>query len=257
MAEVTRPTDDPAAPAAGEDEAQLRRFERNCKELESGLCTEGPAFRVIRDGRQLAARLRTLHLDLALFEIALRQAKYLRASLEQALEQRDAELTNARAALAKVTERRFPIMGGPSIPWSMLASYTATVKQNHGQSLERLAERGGLSPYEAMCALACTSLSGGRNKWPDPGAELERRRAEYEEHAACKSAVAALVRAAMEWHRCNRDDVATSYEEDLAAKVALNKACAEYAEHPSSNCAPIAVDAARQDRDGEARDRHS
>jgi hypothetical protein len=47
---------------------------------------------------------------------------------------------------------RFPIMSKvvPSIPWAMIAPHEARALRNHGQTLRRLAERGGLSPDEAM-----------------------------------------------------------------------------------------------------------
>lgn len=50
-------------------------------------------------------------------------------------------------------ERRFPVQGGPSIPWWFIASHEAQAKLNHDQTLERLAERGGLSPTEALAVL--------------------------------------------------------------------------------------------------------
>ena len=49
--------------------------------------------------------------------------------------------------------RRFPIIGGPSILWTVLAPHEQQAEKNHGQSLERLAERGGLSPAEAVAVL--------------------------------------------------------------------------------------------------------
>jgi hypothetical protein len=62
-----------------------------------------------------------------------------------------------RAALAVPVSppaRRFPIMGGPSIPWWVIAPHEAQARINHGgQTLERLADRGGLSPTEALAVL--------------------------------------------------------------------------------------------------------
>ena len=65
-------------------------------------------------------------------------------------------------------ERRFPLLRGhaqrnaahlrQSIPWAMLAPHEEQAQRNHGQSLQRLAERGGLSPGEA-----CDVLLG--RKW--------------------------------------------------------------------------------------------
>lgn len=35
-----------------------------------------------------------------------------------------------------------------SVPWSFVAPHEAQARQNHDQTLERLAERGGLDPKE-------------------------------------------------------------------------------------------------------------
>ena len=50
----------------------------------------------------------------------------------------------------------FPIMSGKylkGIPWSMIAPHEAQAQHNHKQSLERLAQRGGLSPDEALAVI--------------------------------------------------------------------------------------------------------
>ena len=59
-----------------------------------------------------------------------------------------------------MTSRRFPIIvpcdrrgleiaGCPrSVPWSLVEPHRAQAEANHSQTLERLAERGGLSPSE-------------------------------------------------------------------------------------------------------------
>lgn len=46
--------------------------------------------------------------------------------------------------------RRFPILekGRPSVPWSAIAPHAEQADRNHYQTLERLAERGGLSYAE-------------------------------------------------------------------------------------------------------------
>ena len=42
----------------------------------------------------------------------------------------------------------------PLVPWEMLAPHEAQAQRNHGgQSLERLAQRGGLDPCEALAIL--------------------------------------------------------------------------------------------------------
>jgi len=46
-----------------------------------------------------------------------------------------------------------PIMGATllsEIPWAMIAPHEAQAQSNHGQSLERLASRGGLAAAEAL-----------------------------------------------------------------------------------------------------------
>ena len=57
--------------------------------------------------------------------------------------------------------KRFPVLDAPtlaSIPWAMIAPHEAQVQLNHDQSLERLAERGGLSACEALCAMKGTDI---------------------------------------------------------------------------------------------------
>lgn len=60
------------------------------------------------------------------------------------------------------TAKLFPIMiswrgtKGPcpsAIPWEAIAPYEGQAQLNHQQSLERLAERGGLSPLEALMVM--------------------------------------------------------------------------------------------------------
>jgi hypothetical protein len=48
------------------------------------------------------------------------------------------------------------------IPWERIAPHEAQALHNHDQTLERLAERGGLSPFEIMCAVE------GHDLWPIP-----------------------------------------------------------------------------------------
>ena len=52
--------------------------------------------------------------------------------------------------------KRFPIQFGDGftdIPWDLIASHEARAIRNHDQSLQRLAERGGLSPDEALAVI--------------------------------------------------------------------------------------------------------
>ena len=59
----------------------------------------------------------------------------------------------ARLVGAKL-EPMFPIMGGPKIPWSLIAPCEAQAQRNHSQSLKRLAERGGLDMGEAVAVMS-------------------------------------------------------------------------------------------------------
>lgn len=63
--------------------------------------------------------------------------------------------STAEQELERMKARRFPIMDGPSIPWSVIAPFEAMAQQNHGQSVEKLASRGGLSMAEAIHVLEC------------------------------------------------------------------------------------------------------
>lgn len=77
-------------------------------------------------------------------------------SQDQALDMADLlrELQAARAEAARLKERRFPILqGGPSIPWRLIEPHGRQALANHSQTLERLAERGGLGPCEALAVL--------------------------------------------------------------------------------------------------------
>lgn len=52
--------------------------------------------------------------------------------------------------------QKFPIFDGIVyiwIPWSVLAPHEKQAQLNHGQSLERLAERRGLCPSEAIAVI--------------------------------------------------------------------------------------------------------
>jgi hypothetical protein len=55
-------------------------------------------------------------------------------------------------------EKRFPIQGGPSVPWRMIEPYRDMADCNHGQTLERLAQRGGLGPGELRAIVECKTI---------------------------------------------------------------------------------------------------
>lgn len=53
-------------------------------------------------------------------------------------------------------ERRFPILHDveiKSVPWAVVEPHRAQAITNHHQSIERLAERGGLSPCETVAII--------------------------------------------------------------------------------------------------------
>jgi hypothetical protein len=58
-----------------------------------------------------------------------------------------------------VTRVEFPILkpvagGSKSVPWAWIEQYRSVAMRNHYQTLERLAERGGLSPGEIWLLIA-------------------------------------------------------------------------------------------------------
>ena len=50
----------------------------------------------------------------------------------------------------RVSGRCFLVLG---VPWAMIEPHAKQAYSNHSQTLERLAERGGLSPCEAIAIL--------------------------------------------------------------------------------------------------------
>lgn len=77
--------------------------------------------------------------------------------------------------------RRFPVICGQSrlprdvrdrwprsVPWSFAETFREQAKKNHDQTLERLAERGGLAPEEMWCAAHRQGLFEHRQTIPQP-----------------------------------------------------------------------------------------
>lgn len=53
-----------------------------------------------------------------------------------------------------MSEKKFPILGtNESIDWNLIAPHEKQAMENHYQTLDRLAERGGLSWAEAYAVL--------------------------------------------------------------------------------------------------------
>lgn len=52
-------------------------------------------------------------------------------------------------------------LGIRSLPFDFVSLYRKRIETNHGQTLERLAERGGLCWYEVLCGINDEKLSVG------------------------------------------------------------------------------------------------
>lgn len=68
-----------------------------------------------------------------------------------------------------VGKKRIRLDTPPFIPWSLLEPYRAAIERFHGQTLERLAERGGLSPTEIKLHVVCGSNTS-KDGWAEPEA---------------------------------------------------------------------------------------
>jgi hypothetical protein len=84
----------------------------------------------------------------------------LEAELDQAVSFIELHRHNAEAALAALAavdkeRKRFPILGsrGATIDWQLVVDHGDQAHTNHGQTVARLAERGGLSWCELHAVL--------------------------------------------------------------------------------------------------------
>jgi hypothetical protein len=83
---------------------------------------------------------------------------------------RDEQLSAATARASELEReltllkgKRFPVLsGGMTVPWQMLAPHEPQAYSNHTQTLQRLAERGGLSWAEVLCVLESRSWGHDR-----------------------------------------------------------------------------------------------
>ena len=58
-----------------------------------------------------------------------------------------------------MSEKKFPILGtNESIDWNLIAPHEKQAMENHGQTLEKLARRNGLSWYELLCVMVDKKL---------------------------------------------------------------------------------------------------
>ena len=87
-----------------------------------------------------------------------------------------------------------PILRHPTfrLPWALIAPHEAQAKSNHYQTLERLAQRGGLAFCEAAAIIedrpwSAIKWADGNERPGDPAqAYLERLIAQHERAAAQK-----------------------------------------------------------------------
>ena len=75
--------------------------------------------------------------------------------------------------------RRYPVHSSDrrqleSVPWAMLEEHAYQVESNHGQTLERLAERGGLGLTEIVAAVEGKRLRDVRGMSEDSALERVR-----------------------------------------------------------------------------------
>lgn len=122
-------------------------------------CMTAEEKQIVRLSAENARLAKTLEQTEMLRRFAQRYGDEMRAMLnqEEARTGRlEADVSRLEALLAEQTARRFPIMDGPSIPWSSIAPFENQAQRNHcGQTLEHLAGRGGLSVVEALHVLLC------------------------------------------------------------------------------------------------------
>lgn len=63
--------------------------------------------------------------------------------------------------------RIFPIQKGPTVPWEVMAPHAKQCEANHYQTLERIAERGGLGSGEAWCVVNDIKCPWDKETWDD------------------------------------------------------------------------------------------
>lgn len=212
-------------------ETELQRVKRELEEAKTGLAAamtlQGERSRLIdrlhREIEEAKAR-ESLMLD-AVKEgcrypdgcgIHATQAECLDSHMGRMLV---AERAKVAAAEKRIPPSRFPIQGGPSLPWEMIAPHEEQARENHSQTLKRLAERGGLSPTEALAILDDRKYPWGKkldeaadlaelNRRLESSSiqQLEKERAAHTETRAKLEAVTSELTELKEIHRrCDYD----------------------------------------------------
>jgi len=99
----------------------------------------------------------------------------------------------AATTSSNLSGRRFPVLLGDqrsiwqsipnSIPWEAITPHERQARVNHGQSIDVLAQRGGLSPYELLAVMLDQPF--WRCKLPEPATVLKKLKekiAEFESY---------------------------------------------------------------------------
>lgn len=55
--------------------------------------------------------------------------------------------------LEALLNKPYPIQDGPSVPWWVMKPHESQSQRNHGQSIDRIAQRAGFGSAEAWCVI--------------------------------------------------------------------------------------------------------
>lgn len=128
----------------------LDLYNEKCKEVEA-LKEENKKYKILELAFFDAICLINDALEIGKTEVELR-VEYLKDAQENYRQ----NPSSGKGDYMKI--EMFPIMQGVDIPWSMIKPFENNALNNHGQSLERLAQRGGLAPSEAIAIIKGFSL---------------------------------------------------------------------------------------------------
>jgi hypothetical protein len=115
-------------------------------------------------------------------------------------------------------EKLFPVMGGPAVPWVVIAPHERQAQRNHGQSIQRLADRGGLSPCELLAVLEDRQLG-----WEGPNDEAAKPLVQAIVDADLKVQILALTTALAEAKHQSEAQLAGYSAEQLYAELELRQ----------------------------------
>lgn len=132
-----------------------------------------------------------------------------------------------------MTEKRFPVLGSPdgqpkSVPWHLVEPHRKQAEKNHSQTLERLAERGGLSWAELFAAMAGVSPFAIFGTFTKKLKELTMVRAEEFLWDEIPPEYRASIPGTAASHKAYDDEVKTARLEERAEKLFNEKYAAYY-----------------------------